>query len=42
MARRNITYTRSRPVLTDGRVLLRVDTKRKDGGTFESVNNKKC
>jgi hypothetical protein len=27
LARRNITYTRIRPVLTDGRALLRVDKK---------------
>jgi hypothetical protein len=30
-------YTRIRPVLVHGRVLLRVDTKRKVGGTFEGV-----
>jgi hypothetical protein len=30
-------YTRIRPVLTDGRVLLRVDTKRKEGGTFKGL-----
>ncbi len=30
-------YTRIRPVLKDGRVLLRVDTKRKEGGKFEGL-----
>jgi hypothetical protein len=29
--------TRIRPVLTGGRVLLRVDTKRKEGGTFKGL-----
>jgi hypothetical protein len=30
-------YTRIRPVSTDGRILLRVDTKRKEGGTFKGL-----
>ncbi len=30
-------YTRIRPVLIDGIVLLRVDTKRKEGGKFEGL-----
>jgi hypothetical protein len=30
-------YTRIRPTLRDGRVLLRVDTKRKEGGKFEGL-----
>ncbi len=30
-------YTRIRPVVTDGRVLLRVDTKRKEEGTFKGL-----
>jgi hypothetical protein len=30
-------YTRIRPVLTHGRVLLRVDTKRKEGGKFKGL-----
>jgi hypothetical protein len=30
-------YTRIRPVLAHGRVLLRVDTKRKEGGKFEGL-----
>jgi hypothetical protein len=30
-------YARVRPVVKDGRVLLRVDTKRKEGGTFKGL-----
>jgi hypothetical protein len=30
-------YIRVRPVTSDGRVLLRVDTKRKEGGTFKGL-----
>jgi hypothetical protein len=31
------TYITVRPVTSDGRVLLRVDTKRKEGGTFKGL-----
>jgi hypothetical protein len=30
-------YTRIRPALKDGKFLLRVDTKRKEGGKFEGL-----
>jgi hypothetical protein len=30
-------YTRIRPVRIDGRVLLKVDTKRKEGGRFKGL-----
>jgi hypothetical protein len=30
-------HTRVRPVFIDGRVLLRADTKRKEGGTFKGL-----
>ncbi len=30
-------YARIRPALIDGRVLLRVDTKKKEGGKFEGL-----
>jgi hypothetical protein len=42
-------YTRVRPVLTNSRVLLRADTKKKEGGTFKGLaywrvppRNKEC
>jgi hypothetical protein len=42
-------YTRIRPTLVNGKVLLRVDTKRKEGGIFEGLaywrvppRNKEC
>ncbi len=42
-------YTRIRPTLVNGKVLLRVDTKRKEGGRFEGLaywrappKNKEC
>jgi hypothetical protein len=42
-------YTRIRPAVIYGRVLLRVDTKRKEGGKFEGLGywrapprNKEC
>jgi hypothetical protein len=34
---KNEHYTRVRPVRKDGRVLLRVDTKRKEGGKFKGL-----
>jgi hypothetical protein len=30
-------YTRVRPVMKEGRVLVRVDTKKKEGGKFEGL-----
>jgi hypothetical protein len=30
-------YTRIRPALVEGKVILKADTKKKDGGTFEGL-----